>query len=93
MLTPPTFEHLMRQVVYELVSASFILQSYLDAWAIPGVPSDTIDQLSRLTQQLTSLKKELRDPDGTIAELKVRIKSLEDRQAGGCNQEGRQDLL
>jgi hypothetical protein len=70
MPTPPAFEHLMRQMVDELISAGFILLSDLDAWMIPGVPSNTVDQLFQLTQRLTSLKTELRDPTGLLQSLK-----------------------
>ena len=87
-LAPPAFENLMRRVVDELKSAGFVLQSDLDSRMLSTVPSDIADQLSGLGRRLGSIERELRDPDGTLAKLEGRIKSLEDRRAGEAIERG-----
>ena len=87
-LSPPAFDNLMRRVVDELKSAGFVLQSDLDSRMMSAVPSDIADQLSGLGRRLGSIERELRDPDGTLAKLEGRIKSLEDRRAGEAIERG-----
>jgi len=87
-LAPPAFDNLMRRVVDELKSAGFVLQSDLDSRMMSTVPSDIADQLSGFGRRLGSIERELRDPDGTLAKLEGRIKSLEDRRAGEAIERG-----
>jgi hypothetical protein len=49
-LTPPAFQNLMRQVVDELVSAGFVVQSDLDSRVMSSLLSNTADQLSGLSR-------------------------------------------
>ena len=87
-LTPPAFDNLLRRVVDELKSAGFVHQSDLDSRMMATVPSDFADQLSGLGRRLGSIERELKDPDGTLAKLEGRIKSLEDRRAGEAIERG-----
>jgi hypothetical protein len=90
--TPALFQHLMRQVADELRLAGFVLRTDLDTRTNTGVKVDaleqTIDQVSGLRRCLHALEREFKDPDGTIAKLEGRIKSLEDRQGGGMIEQG-----
>jgi hypothetical protein len=91
-LMPTSFQHLMRQVMDELRSAGFVLPMDLDMRTNAGVQADaleqTIDQVLGLRGHLNALKREFKDPDGTIAKLKGRIKSLEDRRGGDTIKQG-----
>jgi hypothetical protein len=82
----------MRQVVDELHTAGFVLRTDPDARGNSGVQSDmldqTLDQVTALSRGLNGLEKEYIDPDGTIAKLKARIKSLEDRRGGDTIKQG-----
>ncbi len=76
----------------ELCSAGFVLPTDSDTRANTGVQADalehTIDQVSGLRQHLNALEREFKDPDGTIAKLEGRIKSLEDRRGGDTIKQG-----
>jgi hypothetical protein len=72
----------MRQVVDELHCSGFVLQSDLDAQAISALPVDTVEQLLPLSCQVGTIEKEFKDPDGTLAKLEGRIKSLEYQACG-----------
>ena len=87
-LTPPAFDNLMRLVVDELKAAGFVHQTDLDEKMAATLPPDFADQLSGLSRRLGSIERELKDPDGTLAKLEGRIKSLEDRRAGEAIERG-----
>jgi archaellum component FlaC len=78
----------MRLVVDELKAAGFVHQTDLDAKMAATLPPDFADQLSGLSRRLGSIERELKDPDGTLAKLEGRIKSLEDRRAGEAIERG-----
>ncbi len=81
-LSPASFQHLMRQDVNELRTAGFILRMDPGALDNSRLRADALDQIvnqvSALSGRLVGLEKELKDPDGTIAKLEARIKTLED---------------
>ena len=78
----------MRRVVDELKAAGFVHQTDIEARMMSTLPSDISDQLSGLSWQLGPIERELKDPDGTLAKLEGRIKSLEDRRAGEAIERG-----
>ena len=78
----------MRQVVDELKAAGFVHQTDIEARMMSTMPSDIVDQLSGLSRRLGSIERKLKDPDGTLAKLEGRIKSLEDRRAGEAIEQG-----
>ena len=83
-LTAPAFDNLMRRVVDELKAAGFVHQTDIEARMMSTMPSDIVDQLSALSWQLGSIERKLKDPDGTLAKLEGRIKSLEDEEICPC---------
>ena len=78
----------MRQVVDELHCSGFVLQSDLNAQATLALPVDTVEQLLPLSRRVGTIEKEFKDPDGTLAKLEGRIKSLEDWRAGEAIKRG-----
>jgi hypothetical protein len=78
----------MRQVVDELHCSGFILPSNLDAQAISALPVDKVEQLLPLSRRVGTIEKEFKDPDGTLAKLEGRIKSLEDQRADEAIERG-----
>ncbi len=91
-LSPASFQHLMRQVVDELCTAGFILRKDPGALDNSRLRTDAldqiVDQISALSRRLVGIEKELKDPDGTIAKLKARIKTLEDQRGGDTIKRG-----
>jgi hypothetical protein len=81
-LSGPAFQQLMSQVVNELRSSGFMLQSDLDTRVNAGLPADVLDKISRLSKRVSNIKKDLKDPESTLARLKERVKALEDCRAG-----------
>ncbi len=76
----------------ELCLAGFVLPTDSDMQTNAGVQVDaleqTIDQVSGLRRRLNALEREFKDPDGMIARLEGRIKSLEDRRGGDTIKQG-----
>jgi hypothetical protein len=50
--------------------------------------NQTLDQVSALSRRLVGLEKEYKDPDGTIAKLEAKIKTLEDHWGGDTIKQG-----
>ena len=87
-LSGADFEQLMSQVFDELRASGFIRQSDLDARVHPGLPAEILLQISGLSKRVSMIEKDLRDPEGTLARLEGRLKSLEDRRAGDAIERG-----
>jgi hypothetical protein len=81
-LSGPAFQQLVSQVVDELRSSGFMLQSDLDTRVNSGLPADVLDQISGLSKHVSKIKKDLRDSQGPLARLEGRVKALEDHRAG-----------
>jgi len=87
-LSGGAFQQLMSQVVDELRASGFVLQSDLDSRVNAGLPAEILDQISGLSKQISMIEKDLRDPEGLLARLEGRLKSLEDRRAGDAIERG-----
>jgi hypothetical protein len=80
-LLGPAFQQLMSRVVDELRSAGFVLQTDLHAGLSAWGTFNILDQLSGLSSQVSNIEQDLKDPGGTFARLKGRVKALKDRRA------------
>ncbi len=87
-LTGPAFQQLMSQVVDELRSSGFVLHSDLNKRLNEGLPPELVDQLSGLSRRVTNIESDLDAPDGTLAKIEGRIKTLKDRRAGEAIKRG-----
>jgi hypothetical protein len=78
----------MRQVVDELRSLGFITRNEMEAHVSIGADFNVTDQLSGLGKWVTAVEKKFTDPDSSLAKIKLRITSLEDRRASNSIKHG-----
>jgi hypothetical protein len=78
----------MVQVVDKLCCSGFITGKQMEAHLSPPSNHDVTDQISGLGRWVNNVARHFTDPDGALAKMDGRIKSVEDRWAGDSIEQG-----